>query len=318
MSINQTMSIRIGSRLRPHLMSCVLLVSGGLAWSNAIATTEGETALANTPLPHEKLGAGRESAKVHWVRLRGYFEGAKGNSAMLSDLKENVQSCIQAAQLAGRPTRPPQVWPDYVHSNQSDTYDAANRTITYATTLLYTVDHANCSLVENRRVVAKLASTNGFCEIDFVNKTARGVCDAHAHTEAPAITHRVPQAQTSGGQVAATNAQMQATLAAMDKAMKQFGPTKTGGRKTIAGIECDVLTRVLVTEGTACVSRGGSFAGWHAGPGSAGSGMELELNAVGGLNARAVKAQLDASVNAAVFAPYLDGAFQITNNTRRK
>jgi hypothetical protein len=257
-------------------------------------------------------------AKVHWVRLQGYFDGTKGHAAMLDELKEGVQICIRAAQLAGRPTRPPQVWPEYVHSNQSDTYDAPNRTITYGTTLLYTVNHADCSLVENRRVVAKLASSKGFCDIDFTNKTAHGVCDARAHVEAPAISHRSPQAPISGAGGAAANAQMQATLAAMEKAMKEFGPTSTGERKTIAGIECDVFKHVLGTDGTSCISSAGSFTSWHAGPGSTGSGMALELSAVGGLNARAVKAQLDASVNAAVFGPYLDGGFQITNNARRK
>jgi hypothetical protein len=235
---------------------------------------------------------------------------------MLDELKEGVQICIRAAQLAGRTTRPPQVWPDYVHSNQSDTYDAANRTITYGTTLLYTVNHADCSLVENRRVVAKLASAKGFCEIDFTNKTAHGVCDANGHAGAPSLTR--PQAQVPSGQAVATNAQMQATLSAMEKAMKQFGPVKTGERKTIVGIECDVMRHVLGTDGTTCISHEGSFPGWHAGPESTGSGMELELSGVGGLNARAIKAQLDASVNAAVFAPYLNGSFQVTNSTRRK
>jgi hypothetical protein len=289
-----------------------------LTWTGAIAATEGETAVFNAPLPHEKLGVGRESAKVHWVRLQGYFDGVKGHAAMLDELKEGVQICIRAAQLAGRTTRPPQVWPDYVHSNQSDTYDAANRTITYGTTLLYTVNHADCSLVENRRVVAKLASAKGFCEIDFTNKTAHGVCDALGHAEAPSLTRLDSQAQIPSSKTVATNAQMQATRSAMEKAMKQFGPVKTGERKTIAGIECDVLRHVLGTDGTTCISHGGSFAGWHAGPGFTGSGMELELSGVGGLNARAVKAQLDASVNAAVFAPYLGGGFQITNHTRRK
>lgn len=287
-------------------------------WSSAIATTQGEIALASSPLPHEKLGPGREPVHVHWVRQQGYFDGAQGHAAMMNELKADVQSCIRAAQLAGRETRPPQVWPDYVQSTQSDTYDAANRTITYATTLLYTYDHANCSLVENRQVMAKLASTKGVCDIDFSNKTARGVCDARAHADAPAVTQVGRQQPAAGNRIAAPNAQTQAALVAMEKAMKQFGPIRTGEHKTIAGIDCDVVRNVLGTDGTACISRGGSFVGWHADAGSAGSGVALELTGVGGLNAHAVKAQLDASVNATVFAPYLVDGFQLSNSPKRK
>jgi hypothetical protein len=318
MSTNQINSICVICGIRSRHATWLLLTWAGLIWSSAHATTQGETALANSPLPHQRIGSSRESAKVHWVRLQGYFGGTRGHAAMLDELKADVENCIHAAQLAGRQTRPPQVWPDYVQSTQSDNYDAANRTITYSTTLLYTYDHADCSLVENRRVVAKLASSKGFCDIDLANKTAHGVCDARAHEDAPAPTHSGPQAQAPGGRAAAPNAQMQAAVAAMEQAMKQFGPVMTGEHKTIAGIDCDVMTHVLGTDGTACISRSGSFAGWHAGTKSTGSGMELELSGVGGLNARAVKAQLDASVDPAVFAPYVAEGFKISNIVKRK
>ncbi|MFC5551530.1 hypothetical protein [Massilia aerilata] len=318
MSTNRITTICVirGSRLRHAIW--LLLAWAGLISSSAQAATQGETALANSPLPHERIGTSREPVKVHWVRLQGYFDGTKGHAAMLDELKADVQNCIHAAQLAGRETRPPQVWPDYVQSTQSDTYDAANRTITYATTLLYTYDHANCSLVENRRVTAKLASAKGVCDIDLANKTAHGVCDTRAHADTPAQTHIGPQAHAAGERAVSPNAQMRAALAAMEQAMKQYGPVKTGEHKTIAGIDCEVMTHVLGTDGTACISQSGSFAGWHAGTGSTGSGLELELSGVGGLNARATKAQLDAPVNTAVFAPYLASGFQVGNITKRK
>jgi hypothetical protein len=307
----------MNTTLRSHHIAWLLLAWTGLISSNSNATTEGEKALINSPLPHEKLGVSREMVQVHWVRLQGYFEGTQGNVAMLNQLKADVQTCVQAAQLAGRQTHLPQVWPDYVHSSQSDTYDAANRTINYATTLLYTVNHVDCSLVENRRVVAKLASTMGFCEIDLAAKKARGVCDVRGHAGAPAVV-QVSRASVPYARSGEVNAPTQAALAAMEKAMQQYAPVKRGEHKTIAGIECDVTTHVLGTDGTACIMRGGSFVGWHAGSGSAGSNMELELTSAGGLNARAVKAQLDATVNPAVFAPYLAAGFQISNLTRRK
>jgi hypothetical protein len=318
MSTHQITATFISRGLRSRHAAWLLLTWSGLTCSIAPAATQGETALANSPLPHEMIGAGRESTKVHWVRLQGYFDGTKGHAAMLDDLKTDVQNCMQAARLAGRQTRPPEVWPDYVQSTQSDTYDAANRTITYATTLLYTYNHADCSLIENRRMVAKLASIKGSCDIDLASKTAHGACDARAHADAPAVTHPVSHRPAPDGRTAPSNAQMKAALAAMEKAMKQFSPVKTDEQKTIAGIGCDVVTHVLGTDGTACISRGGSFVGWHAGPGSTGTGMALELTGVGGLNTHAVKAQLDGSVNAAVFAPYLASGFQVTTIAKRK
>jgi hypothetical protein len=313
MSKTQIAFNHVNIRLKSRHAAILLLTWVNLTCSSANATTQGETALINSSLPHEKLGANRES-----TRLQGYVESFKGHVAMLDELKADVQSCVRTAQFAGRQARPPQTWPDYVHSTQSDTYDAANRTITYATTLLYTYDHADCSLVENRRVVAKLASNKGFCDIDLVNKKAHGVCDARGHADAQVAAHPAPQALIADAQGAAANAPTQSAMVAMEKAMKQFGPVKTGEHKMIAGIECDVLTHALGTDGTACLSRGGSFPGWHAGPGLTGFNRELELSAVGGLNARAVKAQLDASVNPAVFAPYLAGGFQITDIGKRK
>lgn len=308
----------MNTTLRPNCAAWLLLACTLLAWASASATTEGESALINSPLPHEKLPAGREPVRVRWVRMHGYIEGRMGHAAMLDELKDGVQTCVRAAQLSGRPTHTPQVWPDYVESTQSDTYDAVNRTITYATTLLYTVNHVDCSLVESRRVAAKLASTMGICEIDLADKTAHGVCDARAHAGAPTVVHIGPGVPVPHDRPAQVNASTQAAIAAMEKAMQQFGPVKTGERKTIAGIECEVVTHVLGTDGTACIAHGGPFPAWLGGPGSTGSSLELELASVGGLNTRAAKAQFDATVNATVFAPYLADGFKVTNIGRRK
>lgn len=299
--------------LRPCHACLLLLASAALAWTPAKATTESETALTNSPLPHEQLGRGRESVKVHWVRLLGYLEGEKGHAAMLDQLKADVQSCVRSP-LSGQ-SRPPQVWPDYVQRFQSDTYEAANRRIIYSTTLGYAVNPTDCSLIETRQVKAQLASTKGTCEIDFNYKTADGVCDALAHSNAPALVNFGRQA-APGGRGGATNAPSQAALAAMEQAMKRFAPVKTGEHKTIAGIECEVQTQAL--SGTVCISRGGSFPGWSAARSVGGAGVELEWINVAGSNAQAVKAQLDASVNAAVFAPYLTGGFRVPYLARRK
>jgi hypothetical protein len=294
--------------------SVLLLACAGMAWSPASATTENETAMVNSPLPHEKLGKGRESVKVHWVRLQGYVDGKAGHAALLNELKALVQRCVKAP-LGGQ-SRPPRVWPDYVESTQSDTYEAANRSITYWTTLSYGVNPNDCSLLETRGQKAQLASTKGFCEIDFVHKTAHGVCDAQAHGDAPAVVRIAPQGPAGRARAGATNASYQAAVAATEKAMGQFGPVRTGERKTIVGIECDV--QAIPLSGTVCLSHGGTFPEWKAHPGATGANLELELTNVAGVSARAVKAQLDATVNAAVFAPYLADGFQVTNIQRRK
>ena len=302
--------------LRRSARAAIALVTfGGLVFTPVHAKTEGETALANSPLPHERLGAGRDSAKVHWVRLQGYFEGANGHAAMLDDLKAQVQSCVRAAQLAGRQARPPQVWPDYVNSTQRDSYDSANRSISYSTTLLYTVNPSDCSLLENRRMVATLASTKGICEIDLGSKTAHGSCDARAHADAPPMVRT--GAPAPGGRTSIFPAPNREALDALEKAMK-LAPGKSGEHKTILGIECDVWKTPFDPNGTACLSRGGSFVAAHATSGLTGSSMELEITSTLGVNLRAVKAALDARVNANVFAPYLADGFEVTNVRGRK
>lgn len=300
---------------RPAHAAIALLAFGGLAFTPVHAKTEGETALANSPLPHERLGAGRDSVKVHWVRLQGYFEGANGHAAMLDDLKAQVQSCVRAAQLAGRQAHPPQLWPDYVNSTQRDMYDSANRSISYSTTLLYTVTPSDCSLLENRKTVATLTSTKGICEIDLGSKTAHGLCDTRAHADAPPMLRTATPAP--GGRRSMSPPPSRAALDALEQAVK-LAPGKSGEHKIILGIECDVWKTPFDPNGTACLSRGGSFVAAHATSGLTGSSMELDITSTLGVNLHAVKAALDAKVNANVFAPYLTDGFEVTNILGRK
>ena len=295
-------------------ITLLVFSASAIAPAHTHAKTEGEAALANSPLPHERLGAGRALVKVHWVRLRGYFEGANGHAAMLDDLKGQVQSCVRAANLAGRQVRPPLVWPDYVNSTQRDTYDAANRSISYSTTLLYAVNPSDCSLLENRRTMATLTSTNGICEIALSSKMAHGFCDANAHADAPPLLRT---ASPAPHRAAISSASSRAALDALEKAMK-LAPAKSGEHKTILGIECDVWQTPFDPNGTACLSRGGSFVASHATFGLSGSSMELEITSTLGMNLRATRAELDAKVNADIFAPYRADGFVVTNVAGRK
>lgn len=296
-------------------LACLLMAVAWLACAQARATTEGETQLANSPLPHERLGTGRDSVQVHWTRLQGYFEDARGHAGMLDELKAQVRSCVLAAQQAGRVSRPPQLWPEHVSSLQRDTYDSANRSISYATTLLYTVNPADCSLLENRRTIATLSSTKGVCEIDLGEKKAYGFCDARAHAAAPPLA-RTGHPVSGAGSIKPPLI-TRAAQEALEKAMKQT-PGKTGESKIIAGIKCEVWRSPFDPKGSACLSVGGSFVASHAALGLSGSSMELEIISTLGVNLRAVKAQLDAKVNPAVFTPHLADGFDLTNAGGRK
>lgn len=309
---NKTECARLG-----HLARWSILILGfaGIFSSSALATTESETILSHSPLPHERLATGGGLVKVHWVRLQGYFEGANGHAAMMDDLKAQVQSCVLAAGRAGRQARPPRIWPDYVSINQKDAYDSPNRSISYDTTLLYTVNPSDCSLSENYKRMATLTSSRGICEIDLADKSANGFCDAKAQSDAPPLIRA--GARTQNGSVALQHVANRAAMEALEKAMK-LTPGKTGERKRILGIECDVWKSPFDPNGTACLSRGGSFVAAHATTGSADSSMELEIMSTIGVNLRATRAELDGKVNAAVFAPYLADGFKVSNIGGRK
>jgi hypothetical protein len=300
------------SRIAAWSLTCL----GMFCW-DVNAMTDGEKAVANSPMPHERLAAGRESVKVHWVRVQGYMQGKDGPDALLNDLKERFQYCAQLAHAAGREPPTPH-WPDYAQSIQSDIYEASNRTIRYDTTLIYGISPLNCSLTENKGAFATLSSVSGTCKINLDDKRADGPCDAKAFADAPPHGRFGPARAASNMTARANNAQVEAALAAGKKAMQQFGPVATGERKTIAGIECDVFALKAGVEATECISRGGSFSGWHAPTGATNAQLILETSWVGGIYNRAVKAQLDTQVNAAVFAPHLAGGFQVNNIARRK
>jgi hypothetical protein len=288
---------------------CLLLVLTCLGWTPARATTQAEASRAQAPMPHERMGAGGHTEKVHWTRMNGYLEGTQGHAAMLEEFKAEVQRCVQLTQEAGRPAKPPKLWPDYLTSTQQDTYASVNRTIRYATTISYAMNVIDCSLIEVKSSTATLTSTKGMCNIDLDNRKAQGFCDRLAHADAPVMLRS--GAIASDSPELATKVRNPALLAALRMAIR-LGPVKTGERKTIAGLECDVWNGVL-GGGTACISRGGSFIASHAAPGLSGSSMELEMVNPVGMNMHAIRAQLDATVNSAVFAPYLAAGFEVTD-----
>lgn len=303
---------RTALQLRMMLPVCL-----GLIALSAEATTEAEDKIRKMPMPHEALGTSGPMVKVHRARLDGYLEGKPGNADRLVQLQAQVQACLQMGKAGGAPVNPPRAWPDFIYSQRTDEYSSANRSIRYSAGLLYAVNPVDCSLLEVQRVVAKLSSSNGSCDIDLLKKTARGVCDATAHADAlpPVRTSVSTLGDVEAAQKKAPN---NPALTALARAMRPHPPGGMGVRKTILGIECEVWKNSFDPEGTVCRSRGGSFVAAHVAGEQTDSSIALEMTSVAGIKMQAVDAKLDTLVNAAVFAPYLAGGFDITNTRARK
>ncbi|HEY0061831.1 MAG TPA: hypothetical protein VGC21_06905 [Telluria sp.] len=276
-----------------------------IALPAAYATTTAEDDMNKALMPHATLATSGAKVLVHRARLQG-TPGANGLWKKAADeLRRAVQSCVANLGANKVPVKPPKVFPEYSISLREDIYAAANRSIKYTHTLGYSLNAADCSLIETKQARAELVSDAGTCDIDLDLKTASGVCDARAHASAPAVRPFTPNAQQQA-QAAAMPAEMRAMLKNMEA--KQAG---TGAKKTILGLSCDVLP-VMGTD-TMCVATGGSFS---LKPG-AGAGVMRVLPldyAVGGFALRAVDARLDDSVSASVFTPHLAGGFTITKD----
>lgn len=298
---------------------CQLLILCACAVSPAShATTEAEEDREKAPMPHESLASHGAMVKVHLVSGLGYLLGRAPNddASALARMHAEVADCVRYHNERGLPSNPPRKWPDHGNSNRTDTYSAINRTISYTSSLAYTTNVSDCSLIEVRIVTAHLYSSLGTCDIDLRAKTAHGACDATGQASARAPTG---QPRPTMAQIAAVerNAAANPALAALVAAMRAHPPTGTGERKTILGLECEVHPNPFDPDGTVCVTRGGSFASLDAGGAPNLSGMALEMTSVVGIKMLATKAKLDTLVDGAVFTPYLAGGFRITNTGAR-
>lgn len=281
------------------------------------ATTEAEFARANKPMSHQAVGDDGSTVKVHFTRLDSYVDGRLGNASRLAQLKAQTQQCVREHRETDRPTNPPRAWPDYLLSHRTDLYTAANRTITYQSGLAYALLELDCSLHETAEETAKLSSSMGTCIIDLRTKTATGVCDAQAHATARARV-RVPASSAAEVDEALRKSPDNAGLAALAAVMRQHPVSVKRERKVILGLECEVWDNPFTPQGKDCLSLGGSFTASHANGEHHQSNMTLETTSVGGIQAHAVEAKLDAMVHSAVFAPYLNAGFTITNRAPRK
>ncbi len=214
------------------------------------------------------------------------------------------------------PVRAISAWPDFIHSHRTDTYVSANRSITYYQSVLYHIDVRDCGLDELVISTAVLTSAHGQCDIDLIEKTASGACDARAQADARIPVRRNKNTVAQSNAVFEQMAQRSSgELAAHYRKMKTV---HTDVKKTILGLQCTVLNNLLDPGGTMCLSLGGSFAGSQVAHMSDQSGMMLEMTTQVATKLDAVEALLDADVSGAVFAPYLAGGYRIRDHGVRK
>lgn len=300
-------------------VSIMLMVSFGLVLptSSSMATTEAERTRADALMPHQSLGTGGTMVKAHFTRLDGYVEGRPDNASRLVQMKAEAQRCMREHRETRRATNPPRAWPDFVLSMRTDRYTSANRNIAYHFGLGYGLQWSDCSLLETASANATLSSAMGVCTVDILKKTATGVCDARAHAYARP-SPRIAASTTADVEEAIRQSPNNPGLAALAAVMRQHPPGGTGERKTILGLECEVWKNPLDPTGTTCLSTGGAFPAFDTIGSKGQSTMNLETTSVAGIKEHAVEAKLDATVNGAVFAPYLAGGFTINNTAPRK
>jgi len=277
----------------------------------AEARTALEDEIFKASMPHAALDPRGEVVKVHRVQLNGYFEGKPKNDTRLAAIKQEVQQCVKALRATGRATNPPSEWPDYLIGQRQDIYLAANRSVRYVTGTTYIVNYQDCSLLESTSARAELQSSKGACSIDLVKKTAKGLCDATGHSDAKI---KMPPAKPGGMGAAGMPPGMtlDPKMVAMAQSLMSANDSRTGEKKTISGLQCDVWNQAGGAEnGTICLASGGSFVPSRMAGVQAHAGLTLQAHSEHGYKLDAVQAQLDDQVNARIFTPYLDSGFSI-------
>lgn len=288
-----------------------LLAAMALCAPGAHATTPQEATIFKAAAPHQQYPGGPKVA-VHRARLHGTWGPGQSSADVKADYQKQVQACVQGHEGSGMPLNPPTTWPDAAAPTRFDIYLALNRTIRYSSGTAFLVNQNDCSLISKIVASATLTSSHGSCNIDLVEKTASGWCDAGGQASAPFEKKRplpTKEALDAHLKQLAADPRMAPVLAATQKLAAANAPT--GAHKVILGIGCDVWP--FPGGGTMCMAPGGSFKPGQTAGDSDYGGLLLEMRANPGHTLDAVEAQLDDSVGGAVFTPYLAPGFKVTN-----
>jgi len=286
-------------RFDAHPALLALLLCSALSPAQAMTAVEKRVDTASAP--HLALPGAGKTMLVHYVQSKDDHRGGI-LASNLADLKQKVAFCVEANRRLGRPVRAPREFPEQVLRTNQFEYSAPNRRIIYQ--VGYSVRMAeDCSLVEIEGREASLRSVKGSCEIDFVRKTAHGVCDSGGHADAvrtPLGPGREQQEKTRAALEADPRLAKQMAVLRRLSANVPAG----GAKMTIAGLECEVVNAMASTSG--CITRAGSFI-----PTVGLEGVSLR-GQWGPLGTTAVAAKLDMPVSPAIFTPYVNAGFTIT------
>ncbi|MHB1232073.1 MAG: hypothetical protein ACYCZQ_05765 [Burkholderiales bacterium] len=187
--------------------------------------------------------------QVHFVHLTGY---AGDNAVNRRNLLDEHKACVDLNRSLGRPARPlpPDGIPANAHPEDVEIYYSPNRTLTVTKGTLYKINFDTCALTAFPHHRLELHSAIGRCDIDLIQREARGVCDDRAHARAPNTTlaHLAPT-EVPPVDLDKVPPAMRAQVAAQLERLKNLpqGPKNlygaalvaTGAYKDIAGYRCE-------------------------------------------------------------------------------
>ena len=288
---------------RRHAAAALTLALAALPCQAGTALERQAEADAKTA-PHQRLGPVAKPVLVHYVQLKDDFQASPIVQGGVRQLRELLPICVEGNRRLGRPVNPPPALPDQVLHTYRYDYAAPNRTIIY--TLNYRATMADdCSLLERIELNAKLHSSKGTCVIDLQRKTAKGVCDASGHADAPV---KPPPGDAASLQAALAPLAADPRMAKQIAALRQLpgaGKPVEGARRTIAGVECRMIEPLAGARG--CISRAGSFVPTA----NAARGMSLYVDVAKEVLV-ATQARFDLPLDPAIFTPYLNGGYTIS------
>lgn len=276
-----------------------VLLAIALSAPLASAQTALEDKVFKAPMAHTQITGGTP-LKAHYVRLVTAGQDTKMADMSAKMLQEGLRACLAEKTATGAKANPPKVLPKLSNGVVTDTYYAPNRQVTYRRHYQAGLNATDCSLDEYETHEAVVESSIGSCKLDMMTGQSEGQCNMAAHAKAP-VTPAPAREDNLEAQMAKMAADPRTAVAAaqMRKLVGNKGGGPTGEKKTLLGIECDVVQGMGMAR--VCRARGGSFK--PATFAGANPGIILEDRLEGVSESKAVQAKLDADISAAVFAP---------------
>ncbi|NBD19778.1 hypothetical protein GTZ97_03715 [Aquabacterium fontiphilum] len=276
----------------------------------ANATTAAERRLLAIEAPHEAVVSGTKM-RAHWVRQIIFPGDAKSREGAL-ELKRQYEECARTASPRAT-VKPVQEWPERSAFSIKDFYLAEGVFVEYGYSVSYMVGPTadfGCQLAEVTQFEARgrLLSEKGLCSFDLSSKKADGECRAQlakASSTPAARARRI---------VPARNPAMPGAVLGLFSVTEEV--------KRVNRVPCRVVkARFGESSISHCFAQMGTFKGFHAGAPRPDDTIALSLEDVhedaSGVyfEGRALKAVPDMLISAAVFFPFLNGGFDISESS---